>query len=101
MLLRKQIMALMLCACLLSALTSCLYYPDNDGELAFDDTFYSTYSVEDYNLRHWEVNGWEDEVRVSPDEEPPIAIGISSVWAGSPKLIRAFSYSESGRRGLT
>ena len=61
----------MLCACLLSALTSCFYYPDDDGELDFDSTFYDTYSVEDYNLRHWEVNAWEDEVVVISDYEPP------------------------------
>ena len=67
----KRLVNLMLCACLLSALTSCLYYPDDDGELDFDSTFYDTYFVEDYNLRHWEVNGWEDEVWVHPDEEPP------------------------------
>ena len=67
----KRLVTLMLCACLLSALTSCFYYPDTDGELDFDSTFYDTYFVEDYNLRHWEVNGWEDDVRVTPDEEPP------------------------------
>lgn len=67
----KRLVTLMLCACLLSALTSCLYDPDTDGELDFDSTFYDTYFVEDYNLRHWEVNGWEDRIRVTPDEEPP------------------------------
>lgn len=68
----KRLVTLMLCAlCVLSALTSCFYYPDDDGELDFDATFYDTYFVEDYNLRHWEVNGWEDDVRVTPDEEPP------------------------------
>lgn len=66
----KRIMAFALCGlCVLSALTSCLYLPD-DGELDFDATFYDTYFVEDYNLRHWEVNAWEDEVRVIPDDEP-------------------------------
>ena len=66
-------MALTLCTlCVLSALTSCLYLPAaDDGELDFDSTFYDTYFVEDYNLRHLEVNGWEDEVWVHPDEEPP------------------------------
>ena len=67
----KRLVTLMLCACLLSALTSCFYDPDDDGELDFDSTFYDTYFVEDYNLRHLEVNGWEDEVWVHPDEEPP------------------------------
>lgn len=67
----KRSVTLMLCACLLSALTSCFYSPHTDGELDFDSTFYDTYFVEDYNLRHWEVNGWEDDVRVTPDEEPP------------------------------
>ena len=67
----KRLVTLMLCACLLSALTSCFYSPHTDGELDFDSTFYDTYFVEDYNLRHWEVNGWEDEVWVHPDEEPP------------------------------
>ena len=67
----KRFVTLMLCACLLSALTSCFYSPHTDGELDFDSTFYDTYFVEDYNLRHWEVYCWEDEVRVTPDEEPP------------------------------
>lgn len=68
----KRIAALMLCSlCFSLALTSCLYLPDDDGELDFDATFYDTYFVEDYNLRHWEVNAWEDEVRVTPDDEPP------------------------------
>ena len=73
MCLKKRIMALTLCTlCVLSALTSCLYLPAaDDGELDFDSTFYDTYFVEDYNLRHLEVNGWEDEVWVHPDEEPP------------------------------
>ena len=67
----KKIVTLMLCAlCVLSALTSCLYLPDDDGELDFDSTFYNTYFVEDYNLRHWEVNAWEDEVVVTSDYEP-------------------------------
>ena len=72
MCLKKRIMALTLCTlCVLSALTSCLYLPAaDDGELDFDSTFYDTYFVEDYNLRHLEVNGWEDEVWVHPDEEP-------------------------------
>ena len=62
----------MICVlCLSSTLTSCFYSPHTDGELDFDSTFYDTYFVEDYNLRHWEVNGWEDDVRVTPDEEPP------------------------------
>ena len=62
----------MICVlCLSSTLTSCFYDPDDDGELDFDSTFYDTYFVEDYNLRHWEVNHWEDDVRVTPDEEPP------------------------------
>ena len=68
----KKIVTIMLCLlCPATALTSCLYSPDTDGELDFDSTFYDTYFVEDYNLRHWEVNGWEDDVRVTPDEEPP------------------------------
>ena len=68
----KKIVTLMLCAlCVLSALTSCLYLPDDEGELDFDSTFYDTYFVEDYNLRHWEVNDWEDEVVVISDYEPP------------------------------
>ena len=73
MCLKKRIMALTLCTlCVLSALTSCLYLPAaDDGELDFGSTFYNTYFVEDYNLRHLEVNGWEDEVWVHPDEEPP------------------------------
>lgn len=67
----KRFVTLMLCVCLLSALTSCLYDPDDDGALDFDATFYDTYFVEDYNLRHWEVNAWEDEVVVISDYEPP------------------------------
>ena len=68
----KKIVTLMLCAlCVLSVLTSCLYLPDDEGELEFDSTFYDTYFVEDYNLRHWEVNDWEDEVVVISDYEPP------------------------------
>ena len=43
----KRLVTLMLCACLLSALTSCLYDPDDDGELDFDSTFYDTYFVEE------------------------------------------------------
>ena len=68
----KKFVTIMLCLlCPATALTSCLYSPDTDGELDFDSTFYDTYFVEDYNLRHWEVNGWEDDVWVHPDEEPP------------------------------
>ena len=62
----------MICVlCLSSTLTSCFYSPHTDGELDFDSTFYDTYFVEDYNLRPLEVNHWEDDVRVTPDEEPP------------------------------
>ena len=68
----KSLGKCMICVlCLSSTLTSCFYSPHTDGELDFDSTFYDTYFVEDYNLRHWEVNGWEDDVRVPPDEEPP------------------------------
>ena len=68
----KSLGKCMICVlCLSSTLTSCFYSPHTDGELDFDSTFYDTYFVEDYNLRHWEVNGWEDDVRVTPDEEPP------------------------------
>ena len=73
MCLKKRMVALALCTlCVLSALTSCLYLPDDDdGEPDFGSTFYNTYFVEDYNLRHWEVNAWEDEVVVTSDYEPP------------------------------
>ena len=66
----KKIVTLMLCAlCVLSALTSCLYLPDDDGELDFDSTFYDTYFVEDYNLRHWEVNAWEGTIKLSSESD--------------------------------
>ena len=66
----KRIVTLMLCAlCVLSALTSCLYLPDDDGELDFDSTFYDTYFVEDYNLRHWEVNAWEGTIKLSSESD--------------------------------
>ena len=71
MCLKKRIVALMLSVlCVLSALTSCLYLPDDEGELEFDSTFYDTYFVEDYNLRHLDMNDWEDEVRVSTGGKP-------------------------------
>ena len=67
----KKIVTLMLCAlCVLSALTSCLYLPDDEGELEFDSTFYDTYFVEDYNLRHLDMNQSEDDVRVSTGGKP-------------------------------
>ena len=66
----KRIGMLMLCAlCVLSALTSCLYLPDDEGELEFDSTFYDTYFVEDYNLRHWEVNDWEGTIKLSSESD--------------------------------
>lgn len=60
---------LLLCAvCLSSVLTSCLYLPDTDP--TYDASFYDTYSVEDYNLRHLNANGWDESViRASSDGE--------------------------------
>lgn len=64
----KRLMTLMLCVlCLSSALTSCFYYPDTNGE--YDETFYDTYFVEDYNLRHLDVNDWEGTIRVNSESE--------------------------------
>ncbi len=64
----RKLVTLMLCAlCLSSVLTSCFYYPDVNEE--YDETFYDTYFVEDYNLRHLDVNDWGGSIRVRSESE--------------------------------
>ncbi len=68
MCLRKRIVTIALCAlCLMLGLTSCFYYPDTNAE--YDVTFYDTYFVEDYNLRHLDLNGWEGTIKLGSEAD--------------------------------
>ncbi len=65
---KRNLMMLFVCVlCLLFVLTSCFYYPDVNDE--YDETFYDTYFVEDYNLRHLDVNDWGGSIRVHSESE--------------------------------
>ena len=63
----KRLVTLMLCACLLSALTSCFYYPETNKE--HDETFYDMYFVEDYNLFYLDANDYDGMIKTKPDQE--------------------------------
>ena len=65
---RKRLFVLLLCAlCLFPTLTSCFYYPDTNEE--YDETFYDTYFVEDYNLCHLNLNDREGTIQLHSDSE--------------------------------
>ena len=64
----KRIMAFALCGlCLSLTLTSCFYYSDTNRE--YDETFYDAYFVEDYNLRHLDLNDWEGTIKPGSESD--------------------------------